>query len=247
MKQSNGNLPERLRVVGATDLERRLLEAAAHEQPSPELHKRMAEAIGVSPLAFGAPADGTADGKSSALSNAGVGSGSTAVLPWIAAAVLGLTITGVIVGTRLSTRSVRQESHSSPAEPPPSVATSPPVPVPAQIAPETESRLRTPLSLPRNRPTAARSDLREQIALIDSARAAIAANAGQRALEALRRYQNKYPAGSFRPEAAALQIEALVKLGRRAEARALAERFTSEHGAGPLADRVARIAGLTQP
>jgi outer membrane protein assembly factor BamD (BamD/ComL family) len=91
------------------------------------------------------------------------------------------------------------------------------------------------------------NNLREQIAMVDSARDAIAANAGQRALKILRRYQDKYPAGSFRPEVAALKIEALVKLGRSAEARALAERFISEYGEGPLADRVARIAGITQP
>ncbi len=39
--------PERLRVVGATDLEKRLLAAAAGETPSPELRRRMARAVGV--------------------------------------------------------------------------------------------------------------------------------------------------------------------------------------------------------
>jgi hypothetical protein len=247
MKQADGNMPERLRVEGATDLERRLLEAAAHEQPSPELRERMAQAIGVSPPAFGAPADTTASGTSSAPSGASGGSGSSAAMPWIAAAVLGLAVTGAIVGTRLSTRPVRQESPSSPAVPPPAVTPAPPRTVPAEIATGAESQLSTPLPLLRNRPTTTGSDLREQIALVDSARAAIVANAGQRALEALRRYQDKYPAGSFRPETAALKVEALVKLGRRAEARALAERFTSEYGGGPLADRVARIAGLAKP
>ena len=41
-------LPERLRTAGATDLEHRLLGAAARELPSQELTARMAAAIGVS-------------------------------------------------------------------------------------------------------------------------------------------------------------------------------------------------------
>jgi outer membrane protein assembly factor BamD (BamD/ComL family) len=116
------------------------------------------------------------------------------------------------------------------------------------IAPATEAQRSAPLTARYNQPaTAGGSDLREQIAVLDSARAAMAANADGRALETLRRYQDKYPAGSFRPEAAALKIEALVKLGRHAEARALAERFDSDYGQGPLAERVAQIAGLAQP
>lgn len=247
MKQSNGNLPERLRAEGATDLECRLLEAVAHEQPSAELSKRMARAIGVSPAAFHPPTDGTATGTTGTASGASVGSGSTVAVPWIAGTVLGLALTGAIVGTWWSTRSVQQERPSSPAVPPPAVAPALPSSVPQEAAAATESQFGKPLPKRRNRPLTTRIDLREQIALIDSARAAIAANAGQNALDALRRYQDKYPAGSFRPEAAALKIEALIKLGRRAEARTLAERFTSQYGAGPLADRVARITGLSQP
>jgi outer membrane protein assembly factor BamD (BamD/ComL family) len=94
---------------------------------------------------------------------------------------------------------------------------------------------------------AATSDLRDQILMVDAARAALVAGAGERALELLRHYQDRYPAGSFRPEAAALKVEALTKLGRNAEARVLAERFVAEYGKSPLADRVARVAGLARP
>ncbi len=86
--------------------------------------------------------------------------------------------------------------------------------------------------------------LGEQIALLDAARAAAAANAGRRALELLRRYEEKYPTGSFRPEAVALKVEVLVKLGRTDEARALAERFVAQHRGTLLARRVAELAGL---
>ena len=86
--------------------------------------------------------------------------------------------------------------------------------------------------------------MQDQIALVDAARAAVSSGAGGRALEILRLYQEKYPGGSFRPEAAALKIEALARLGRTAEARALAERFVAEHAGSPLAKRVARVTGL---
>jgi hypothetical protein len=79
--------------------------------------------------------------------------------------------------------------------------------------------------------------------LVDAASAAVSAGAGERALTVLREYQSKYPAGSFRPEVSALRIEALVLVGRREEARSLAERFLAQYK-GPLAERVARAAGL---
>ena len=91
------------------------------------------------------------------------------------------------------------------------------------------------------------TDLRDQTALVDAARSAVSSGAPSRALEIVRQYEGKYPAGAIRPEAAAVKIEALAKLGRGAEARALAQRFTADYGPGPLSDRVARIAGLTQP
>jgi outer membrane protein assembly factor BamD (BamD/ComL family) len=90
------------------------------------------------------------------------------------------------------------------------------------------------------------SDLAEQIALIDAARVALAGGSAERALTGVRQYQARYPKGTFRPEAAAIKIEALVKLGRAGEARTLAERFLVAHGPSPLADRVARLAGLNR-
>ena len=52
-------------------------------------------------------------------------------------------------------------------------------------------------------------DLHAEIDLLDAARAAIAARAGARALDLLLRYEDRYPTGSFRPEAAAVRVEAL--------------------------------------
>jgi len=87
--------------------------------------------------------------------------------------------------------------------------------------------------------------LREQTSLVDAARDAVASGAADRALTFLRQYQDKFPGGVFRPEAAALKIEALARLGRGAEVHALANRFVAEYGDGPLTDRVRRAAGST--
>jgi hypothetical protein len=91
------------------------------------------------------------------------------------------------------------------------------------------------------------SDLASQIALIDAARAALAGGDSAGALASVRDYQGGYPNGSFKPEVAAIKIEALLKLGRKTEARALAERFSASYGPGPLADRVTRLLGAGQP
>ena len=68
---------------------------------------------------------------------------------------------------------------------------------------------------------------------------------GRRALEILRRYRDKYPSGSFRPEATAIRIETLMKLDREGEARVLAARFVAENRGSLLAARVAELVGLT--
>ena len=81
--------------------------------------------------------------------------------------------------------------------------------------------------------------------LVDAARDAVAWGAADKALALLRQYQDKFPGGVFRPEAAALKIEALARLGRGAEVHALANRFVAEYGDGPLTDRVRRAAGST--
>jgi outer membrane protein assembly factor BamD (BamD/ComL family) len=89
-------------------------------------------------------------------------------------------------------------------------------------------------------------DLSDQLALVDAAHRALRDGDAASALALARKYQTEYPTGTFRPEAAAIRIEALGKLGRTAEAHALAGSFAKTYGPGPLADRVAALAGTTQ-
>lgn len=253
MTRSDSPFPPRLRSEGGTALERRLLNAAARQEPSPELSARMAAAIGVvapapapSPAPSPEPAAGMG-GTATLAPKAAVGT--SALWPWVSGLVI-LAGAGAVVATRSA------GDPSPPARAPSAVAAPPAVlPSPAKVeakavdaapAADPENKIAPNAGVSRARPegaTAASSAISEQIALVDAASAAVSAGAGERALSVLREYQRKYPTGSFRPEVSALRIEALVLVGRRDEARALAERFVTQYK-GPLADRVARVAGL---
>jgi hypothetical protein len=68
----------------------------------------------------------------------------------------------------------------------------------------------------------AASHLLEELALLDGARAALAASDGRRALEGLERYAARFPRGTLALEAALLQTRALAQTGRHAAAQRLA-------------------------
>ena len=244
----DSRLPTQLRVVGATDLERRLLDAGSRELPSVELTRKMQQALG---LSIAAGAITAAAVKSSGTAAATAASGAPAFAwPAISVGVLALAVTGAVVGLRSTA------VHHAPPKP---VASVPAIVLgPAPVAPE-------PVAAPASAPTArvfersasipARahhrpltsatpSELRAEIALVDAARSAVGAGADGRALVLLNRYDASYRAGTFRPEATALRIEVLDHLGRTAQARTLAQRFLVAHPDSPLADRVARVTGV---
>jgi len=244
MSRPIGDLPERLLASDATDFERRVLDAASRKRPSPAASARMAKALGVTVAAVGTAAATSTLAADVAAAKATAAAGTTVVWPWVSIGVIGLVVAGAVVGTRASHQARAPHpvatAVTAPAPQVPSPITAEPVGVvaesPRAIAPPQRSRAVT-----------AAGDLRDQVAFIDSARTALSTGAGRRALETLRRYLDKYPAGSFRPEAIALEVEALMKLGREAEARALAERFVAEHRGSLLARRVADVAGLAAP
>jgi len=251
--------PKRLRLAAGSALQRRVLDETAHEEPSPELRDRMAQAIGISASAAVSSAALAKTTAVAAKAAAGASASTTSVLPWITFGVLGLALAGAIVGTQVWKMPVRPALptasavnapatvpaaavESAPAVPSPALATEPASPAPLH-RPELSA---TP-SGRRARTAIAPGDILEQTSLIDAARYAISSGTADRALALLRQYQDKYPGGVFRPEADALKIGALVKLGRSAEVRALADRFVAEYGDGLLTDHVRRIAGLAPP
>ncbi len=249
--------PERLRNVADSPLARGALASAAEEMPSPELSQRMARALGVSLAAgAGAGAAQAAAAKTASTASAGTTAGTTAsagtsaAVPWLAVgAIVAVVAGGTLVGARAWQRAHREPAPPPPATaplaPPPAAATPTPAVTPPAAHPEPAD---SPSPAPRAAESATTSrrprgpaqapELREQTAILDAARTAIAAGAPAKALGLVRQYQERYPSGVFVPEAAALRIEALVRLGRGAEARALAERFVASQPAGPLTERV---------
>jgi len=233
---------DRLLASDATDFERRVLEAARHSGPSAAASARMARALGVTAATVGTAVAAKALAADAVAVKATAAAGTTAVWPWISVAVIGLAVAGAVVGTRAGLR------EPGPQAVPPAVT----APVWLPPSPSVEDRPtrasteppRPAAPMQRHRAAPAGGDLGEQVAFIDSARTAMSVGADRRALEILRRYQDRYPTGSFRPEATALKVEALMKLGRETEARSLAERFVAEHRGSLLARRVAEVAGL---
>ncbi|HLK91643.1 MAG TPA: hypothetical protein VKZ18_17255 [Polyangia bacterium] len=243
MNRNDGRLPSQLRVVGATDLERRLLEASARERPPVELTERMQKALGIS-LAAGAAATAAGAAKAQA---AAAGAATPAVAwPAISIGVLALAVTGAVVGVRSTAghHAAARPAQAIAISSPPSPLIAPPAPATPPAPAEVEHRAAAAPAHHHRAPAATPADLRAEIALVDAARSAVAGGASERALALLGRYDTTYPRGTFRPEAAALRIEALAHLGRTAQARALAQKFIAAHADSPLADRVARVTGL---
>lgn len=239
--------PERLRLSADSPLARSALASAAEEAPSPELSQRMAQALGLS-AAAGVGLAAMSAQATAAKAASGASTASVSVVPWVAVgAVVAVLVGGTVVGVRAWHEASRRPSVPPPAnsprvaEPVPEV---PIVPVPA-ASPGPAAEALSPGRRARVASPAQR--LRDQTTLIDGARAAVSAGAAGEALGLVRQYQERYPRGVFGPEAAALRIEALVRLGRSVEARALAERFVATQPAGPLTDRVKALTRSPSP
>ncbi len=250
----DSKLPSQLRVVGATDLERRLLNAASRELPSVELTRKMQQALGLSIAASAMTAAAVKSSSAAMATTTAATSAPAFAWPVISVGVLALAVTGAVVGLR-STAS--HHAAPRPVASVPAIVLGPapvaPTPIaaqaPAPAARDFERVVERPSSIPARAhhhalAAATPSELRAEIALVDAARSAVGNGADDRALVLLNRYDSSYRAGTFRPEATALRIEALDHLGRTAQARALAQRFLAAHPESPLADRVARVTGV---
>lgn len=84
----------------------------------------------------------------------------------------------------------------------------------------------------------AAATLLEELALINSVRAALAKNAASAALRSLDEYASKYPSGGLTMEALVLRVSALAALGDRASAKRLADEFLATHPDSPYAQRL---------
>jgi hypothetical protein len=240
MSRSSGDLPDRLLDDGATDFERRVLSAAAHRQPSAEASRRMAAALGVSAsVAAATVAKGLV---TQAAASKAAGSGAGALLPWLLAGVVGLSAAGLISSFVWRARAPQERPPVASA----SVARTV-VPTPIVVTPTPPAAQPPEPSSDAVRASVPISTLRDEIALIDGARAAVSTHADRRALALVRQYEDNYPRGTFRPEATTLKVEVLVRLGRIAEAREIAKRFLAANGSTMLGDRVTQAIASAPP
>src|SRR5262245_28959253 len=206
---------KRLLEGDGSDIERNLLNALRTERPSAAMEERMRATIGLGPIpaAVADPSGPTAAPLPTAAPAAKTFGGWAAVAAGSAAVAL-------LVGGALWL-----SGGSTPKAPPA------PAPAPVHVAAPSEAEPSTPpvisapdleVSEPSVAPapgkpraphtaTPSSASLREEIRLIDSARVAVKANEGARALEILDRYTRRFPDGSFKQEARVLRGEALKK------------------------------------
>jgi TolA-binding protein len=120
------------------------------------------------------------------------------------------------------------------AAPPPEPArAAPALPVPDEVAKPASAAS----------PAASSGDLREEIALLDQARAAVRGGDAQKALALLALHQRRFPRGEFRQEVTVLRIEALAGTGQAAAAATLGKKFLAAHPESPHAERIERLIG----
>jgi hypothetical protein len=213
--------PERMLDGGGSPFERELLGSLAKERPGRALSRRMRQGLVLSGVLVSAKA-----GMASWVVIAGfVTAGATA-------GVVALTrgapeAAAPVSAPKLETPRAPRVAAPPPVESPPAVVAAPDVVKAPNVAP----------------PAASSGDLREEIALLDRARAAVRSGDGRKALSLLALHQRKFPRGEFRQEVTVLRIEALAGTGQDATAAALGKKFLAAHPESPHAERIERLIG----
>jgi hypothetical protein len=220
--------PEPLLRGEGTAFEREMLDAAARERPSAEMLGSMQQALGI--------------GTSAVKAGASAGSSLAAY-----AAVAVLAVGGAVIGL------VSWRDPPPPAAPAASVQRALPAklpaalpePTPSPVAPAVSAMGRrnepVPAAQAPSKPATPADELRDEIRLVDQARAALRSGATERAIRLLERYGRRYPRGAFRQEVQVLRVEALERQGERREASALAREFLEQHPDSPHSERVGRV------
>jgi hypothetical protein len=220
----------------ASEAEVRLLRAARGAKPSPAARARIGAAIG---LDMGGPADGAPRAKASATAAGALAQ--KGLLLVFASAVAGggawLASTGGRSAPGLSTWEAKVE-RARPAEAPtqapalvetagassvPSPAPAAPGPLAAQAA-DRERSARTPAA-PSTSGSSSPSSWEAELRLLEAANASLDRHQPSAALVQVSRYERLYPRGKLTVEAEVIRVEALVGLGRRDEARRVANAF----------------------
>jgi hypothetical protein len=224
--------PKRLIDEGTSSLGAQCLRAGKSDRPSRDARSRTLAAVGL--LSASATAAGTS----------GI---STLAKSLLAAFVVGggIVAFAVIGGESRHVPRVGRPAasvrHVQPVRPARQAVAAPE----ATIAPPaTSASVRTPPQSGSKRSAASgagmasHSTLAEETALLDAARQSLRAQRPDEALATVNRYQRTFWSGVLAPEAAALRVQILQRMGRHAQAGQEADAFLREHPESPLADRV---------
>jgi hypothetical protein len=232
--------PSRLIDSGASDFERLLLGAAAEERPSPGQRNRMRRALWLAQFGI----LGT-----SLKAFAGLGH-HVAVVTMIATALVSgasSPIQPIELSRSASTVSDREIVTPTRDNAADLGASSSALADAANttFSPGDDLPKRSRLG-PANRsvpPSRRGSDLRDEIALMDQARAALRQGSPARTLAAVEQYRSSFAHGTFDQEALVLRIEALEAIGNRSRAAAEADVFLARNPNSPHRDRLQRVLG----
>jgi hypothetical protein len=230
--------PSMPRQEPRSELERLLLRSADEDGLSPEAVERIAARLAVPPPGAGPAMSGTG-GPAVKMSLA-------VVSKWLG--ILALAVAGGALGGWLlrgrgreaetrPTETARVEVRQAPTvdalDRRAPVAGDPQPPGSAHVSPPS-----TPLAAKPQATARKVATLAEEVALLESARAALAQRNPGAALRVLDRYERAFDKRTLGPEATMIRIEALVSQGRQREAAALAERFVATSDGAPYEERI---------
>jgi hypothetical protein len=259
---------EPLRFIGSKGLKAELLASAKRDQPPAGSRRRAllaaATAVATSTTAATATASLGTLARLAAWKWVAVGAMSIGTLV-AAKAIIAVPATVVPESRSLPAAAPAERARQDPAPVP--TRTSPPLPpevIPTapslppslpQASPKTEAPIAKPqtsvaaapataiVHAPSAQPSSPGSTLSAEISAIDQAKRALASGEAGEALRQVDAYRSVFPKGILSAEASALRVEALVRAGRRDEARAELARLRAGHPDSPLLENLGPIVG----
>lgn len=238
------NSPQRLLFdKRATASEKRLLQSWAGEQPSAGAREETLAMLGIGTASLGAAGTSLAP-KAVTLWT------TLAVTKWLVGALAAITVAGALCFRGSSGPAVM------PPRPPVADQTQRTLPLSALALPSLAKATAPAVAPPPSNTERARSPrasvpqegaLTQQIAILDHARATLAAGDPIGAGELLNEYGVRFPNGSFVEEAEVLRIEGLLREGDRAAANRIGTRFLSAHPTSAHATRVRTLVDGAAP
>ena len=210
-----------------SELERKLLDAAKGDRIPPELGLRIASTLSISSGATAA----------SAVAQSGLLFSKSGL--WGVLSVALLAGAGALY-TASSSPQVAATASATPTVATVAVAPDMQAPVlpPAAAVPIEAALVTAPAAATKRDASGA---LHAEISVLDRARQALETDAPEQAYRLLDQHRRRFAQGTLIPEAEALRIEALVRLGDSERAQRMTQRFLIDYPAHPLCERVSAL------